>query len=222
MNWPSWNRATDRRRRPRELEAARRERARMTRDLHDGLSQDLYATNLALSALRDHLPSCYRGPVEQLIERQVDMFNALRKLIEQPAPPTGVVSTLELIAGLDTIARRELSAGLRLRATGVSSGHVAAVLVEHASYALREMLSNAVRHSGGTQIEARVDVDLATITIGVDDDGVGTHRPRTPGIGLASLELRAAQCGGWFRLSGRHPQGTMARWTVPLRCSARS
>jgi len=216
------NQPVERRRRRRELEAARRERARLARDLHDGLSQDLYATNLALTALRERLPSPYHGPVDDLIERQVTMFDSLRRLIEQPSRPSGAVPAQQLIAALDAIAQRELGAGLRLRATDVSPGHVAAVLVEHASFALREMLSNAVRHSGATQIGARVDVDLATITIGVDDDGVGTHRPRTPGIGLASLELRAAQCGGWFRLSGRHPRGTMARWTVPLRCSARS
>lgn len=218
MNWLSRDRAL-RRRRGRDHDIARRERARLARDLHDGLSQDLYASNLALSVLHEQLPSPYRSAVEQLIERQIDMFNSLRNIIERPGPQTGEIPLDELLGALDAIARRELGAGLRLASPAPPPRRVSATLAGHASFALREMLSNAVRHSGACDIEARVDLDVATITVGVDDDGVGPSEPGERGVGLGSLSTRAEQCGGWFRLSGRYPKGSRARWTVPFQGS---
>ncbi len=200
----------------RECEAARREREALARDLHDGISQDLYATHLSLTALLGRVPDDLHEPVEALIDRQTAVIASLRALLRgQPAPGT-TVDFDDLIADLDQTAHSDIGRSVRLHVDGDAPEEVSAVVAHHAVHALKEMLSNAVRHSAAEHVWAQASVDRGALTLRVDDDGLGIPETLRPGFGLGNLEARAEACGGWFLMTLRHPTGTIARWNAEL------
>jgi len=91
---------------------------------------------------------------------------------------------------------------------------IPAALADHTRAALREALSNVVRHSGAHQVSVHIGRD-DDLTLTVADDGCGipegvTHR------GLKHLEERAAQAGGRCEIDSSSRRGTTVTWTVPL------
>jgi signal transduction histidine kinase len=192
--------------------AAHQERRALARDLHDGVSQDLYATHLALTALRDQVPESVQPSVDRLIGRQVRTMALLRAVVDRRMAPEAPVSTDDLVTSLDRLVAHELGGGVQVCRSGEAPTEVPAILAQHAWRSLREMLSNAIRHSGAGHIEVDIDVDDQWITLRVDDDGPGITAPVRAGHGLVSLESRARQCDGSFQLRRRAPTGTTALW----------
>jgi signal transduction histidine kinase len=199
-----------------EQTLTKRSRRRLARDLHDGLTQDIYATNLALSALRDRLPAEFRPEVERLIDRQVTMITSARELVNRTESPLATVTLPDLVHHLGGITLRELGAEPSLTVEVSAQGDVPARLGRHAGFALREMISNAVRHSQGSSIEVRVEITETSLVLEVRDDGPGVAPDAVAGRGLNNLTSRAQACNGRFNLMSDTKDGTIARWDVPL------
>jgi signal transduction histidine kinase len=85
-------------------------------------------------------------------------------------------------------------------------------------HALREILSNIVRHSQATSVSVDVDVDeaLQLIVLCVSDNGKGFSSPVGPGRGLRNLTARARELGGDCVIDSALSRGTMVRWTARL------
>jgi signal transduction histidine kinase len=89
---------------------------------------------------------------------------------------------------------------------------------EHLVAALREALSNAVKHAQANRIDIMVEVDQATVLLMVTDDGVGVS-PGGPSrrSGVANLSARAQELGGSCVIERRtEGGGTRLVWRVPL------
>lgn len=70
---------------------------------------------------------------------------------------------------------------------------------------VRELLTNAIRHSGAEQIRIAVAVDAAWVRVVVEDDGVGIPEQGRRS-GLDHLRARAERRGGGLRIdSPRRP-----------------
>jgi signal transduction histidine kinase len=80
-------------------------------------------------------------------------------------------------------------------------------LAEHALAALREGISNAVRHARTTAITVTVEVGGDLVIDVADDDGVGIP-PDVARSGLHNLERRATTCGGSCVVTSRPAGGT--------------
>jgi signal transduction histidine kinase len=84
--------------------------------------------------------------------------------------------------------------------------------------ALREALSNVVRHADAHHVEVVVAVDTTEVTLRVTDDGVGPPVPGQPrGHGLDNMQARAARREGAFTIGPADPQGTVVEWRVPVK-----
>jgi signal transduction histidine kinase len=56
---------------------------------------------------------------------------------------------------------------------------------------------NAIKHARATRVAIRVTCSAGVVALTVEDDGVGFDRAAAgDGLGLASIEARAAACGG--------------------------
>jgi signal transduction histidine kinase len=91
---------------------------------------------------------------------------------------------------------------------------VDATLADHAEAVVREAVSNAVRHAGGTTLAISVAVD-DDLTIEVVDNGRGISGEIT-GSGLTNLHQRAEDAGGTFSVESVAAGGTKLRWSAPL------
>lgn len=201
---------------------AHEERSRLARDLHDGLAQDLYAANLVLSSLRDRVPAEVTPKVDELIDRHVLMLDDMRRLVDERVDrhslTAGTLSLDSLVEDLTDLTRRELDNDPMIEVEMTAPDRVRRRLSTEATFALREMISNAVRHSESTTIVVMVDAGSDRLSLCVADDGCGIPAAATPGRGLENLRFRARRCGGRFSVSSWQGVGTTARWVVPWSC----
>jgi signal transduction histidine kinase len=102
----------------------------------------------------------------------------------------------------------------KLEITGDLAG-VPVAVADHARAALREALSNVVRHSGARTVLVRVRRSESGLLLQVVDDGCGIPRDVTK-RGLRNLEERATAAGGGCRITSSPDSGTTVAWEVPL------
>lgn len=178
------------------------ERERIARDLHDILGHSLTAISIksGLAArLADADPAAAR---EQMLEVERIARVALGDV---RATTTGLRQV--------RLATEIASARSVLLAAGVEAAVPSAVpaLVDRDSellgYAVREAVTNVVRHAEATRVVIRIE-DRAVI---ISDDGVGLPTARPRGSGIDGLRRRFADAGGTFSIRSGSAGGTVVR-----------
>jgi len=196
------------------------ERERIARDLHDVLVQRLYAAGMQLDLLA-------RRPSRKLARKDATrLSDAIDQLDASIADVRAVVRALRNPDPAETAADLAESATVEVAIAGELLGFppeltidggladVPAELADHARAALRETLSNVVRHSGATHVTVHIGrTDALRLTVA--DDGCGIPQGVTR-RGLTHLDERARQAGGRCAVRSS-PKGTTVTWTVPLR-----
>lgn len=208
----AWQLASSQRR-MRELEILA-DRDRIARDLHDHVIQRLFAVGLSLQGT---IPRARSAEVQQRLAGNIDDLQEVIQDIRTTIFDlhTAQAATTRLRQRLDEVITQFSGAGPRATAQFVGPLSVVdAALADHAEAVLREAVSNAVRHSGATELTVRVTV-ADDLCIEVADDGSGITGPVTES-GLANLRDRAAEAGGEFTVENRSGGGTVLRWTAPL------
>ena len=195
------------------------DRERIARDLHDHVIQRLFAVGLSLqSQVAKIEPAQARERVDAAVQQIDEAIADLRSSIfNLRAAPDGARGKLrrrlaEIAAGVGGDGPR-----VTVRCHGPVDTVVSPQLAEQAEAVVREAVSNAVRHSGGTAVTVSVTA-ADRLDIEVADNGKGIDEAVEKGIGrsgLANLADRAAACGGRFEVVGG-PGGTTVRWCAPL------
>ncbi len=190
---------------------ARQERRRIASDLHDDLGAQLLTIAQASNhASRERIAGMARQALDE-------MRLSVRGLAGEPAGVGDVLAdwraesvTRLAAAGFqaDWLAQ-ELPAGLVLPART----HVQLTRI------LREALSNAIRHSGGTLCRVRFGLDDGELHMAIEDDGRGL--PAAPdrrglGHGLANIERRVRSLQGKYRFEQADSGGTRLKVWIPL------
>lgn len=206
------------------LKKTMEERARLGRDLHDGLIQAIYAAGLGIAAARKRLgadPAAAERHLGQVADVLNDTIREVRDFITglEPDPPddlalTRTVERLFATMNADGAARAELSLDEAVAARFPNSLRTELLLL------LREAVSNALRHGRARLVQIRLaaspdDPDLARLEI--QDDGAGFD-PATArrGRGLDNLFARAAGHGARASLESAPGQGTRLTFLFPL------
>jgi signal transduction histidine kinase len=191
------------------LQALLHERERMSRDLHDGTIQSLYAIGLGLGRLRRALggaPERDRldASLVELDHVVAELRSYLVTLDPGVSPAQSAVAALsELVARLRQTAETEL----RFAADpGVGEGWPPAAVLD-LLLAAREGVSNALRHGHATQVELALrEAGRGGVHFTMTDNGQGfdprATRPNG-GHGLANLERRARAWQGWLELQSK-------------------
>lgn len=193
--------------RMREMERERSladERERIMRDMHDGLGGHLIGA-LALA--------------ERAGAAQSEIGNVLRqasddlRLVIRSFEPSGDDLSV-LLGGARRVLQRQVDAvGLALR-WEVTDTRSLPSLGPHVSLCVlrivQEAVTNAVRHSCGTQIAVRTIDAPGEIWVDVEDDGHGIDLRAPAGRGLANMRSRASQIGAAIEISATQP-GTRVR-----------
>jgi signal transduction histidine kinase len=207
----------------RPSDAARAERARIARELHDGLIQALYGMGLLIrtQAERTDLPERGRQTMQGWVRRidgLVDEASAYVAGLEVRGD-----ALIDLGAGIDAIAEEAAAAGLDV-STEVNStddGRLSRQVGHELLVVAREAASNAIRHARARRLAIHVEVDplVDTVTLTVDDDGVGFEpaRHRPGGHGLDNMAARAAALRGSLDVLSRRSAGTRVRLRAPMR-----
>jgi signal transduction histidine kinase len=208
----AWQLATSQRR-MRELDVLT-DRDRIARDLHDHVIQRLFAVGLNLQGA---IPRARVPEVQQRLNQSVDDLQEVIQEIRTAifdlhgAQQGSTRLRQRLDEAIDAFADPKIRT--RVQFTGPLSV-VDATLADHAEAALREAVSNAVRHSGATTLAINVSVD-DDLTVEVIDNGCGIADDITPS-GLTNLRRRAEEVGGTLDVQRGDAGGTTLRWSAPL------
>jgi signal transduction histidine kinase len=163
-------------RRAREL-AAREERARLWRDLHDGALQSL--TGLALILERaDQLVESNPAETRRVLAEAQELVRAEQRdlrlsILEQKSSAgASVVETLPALA--TQLARRfEQVWGLSTDVRIAPDVAVSSDMALQVSRMIQEALSNSVRHGKSTEAQLTIEQDSSALTITIEDNGRG-------------------------------------------------
>jgi signal transduction histidine kinase len=200
--------------------AALEERTRLSRELHDGLAQDLWLAKLKVGRLasmndlgHDARAVCdeLTGAIDAGLADARQAVMALR-LGSEPA-----VSLTELMARyVDDFGDRF---GLRTEFT--CDGELPRLTPRAEAELLRiaqEALNNVVRHADATFVRVRAGIVGSHLELVVGDNGVGFEpsEVKEGSVGLASMRERAQIIGGELVIDSRPQDGTRIRVRVPL------
>ena len=199
------------------------ERLRISRDLHDGIIQSIYAVSLSLEDVTDLVasdPAEAAARVDRAIDRLHTTIADIRTFITGLGPDAagGLALALEsmareLFAGSGTELALDLSGAAALEAR--ISPEAAHELVQIA----REGLSNVARHSGANRAALSLQFDGQTAELRVEDDGAGFDPAQRFGsghFGLANLRDRAAALAGSLSIDSQPGEGVRIIVRLPL------
>jgi signal transduction histidine kinase len=188
------------------------ERQRLSRELHDSVSQSLYAIQMAAQLALEGIeraPAEAARPVNQIMQLADASQAEMRALIFELRP--------------ETLERDGLVAALGGQVDAFRSTHgISARLIAGAEPALpvevkrafqaiaREALCNAAKHARARHVEVRLEADQQVAVLEVGDDGVGFDAGGSfPGhLGLRSMHERAAGAGGSLEVVSAPGRGT--------------
>jgi PAS domain S-box-containing protein len=200
------------------------ERARLARDLHDGMSQQLAGLSIALSGLKRRtgdLPgaSDLHAELTTLQQRTISLAEDIRHLSHNLHP--SVLEHDGLVAAIDALCadlrRRDL-----LDVTFKADGDFSAINPDSALCLYRvaqEALRNVVAHARARQTDVRLARLGERIELTVADDGrgfdIGPASAGVKGLGLVSINERVRLAGGTVSIMTEVNIGTRVRVDIP-------
>jgi signal transduction histidine kinase len=156
--------------------AAAVERARVARELHDGVVQTLHAIAFRLYALRTRSSFATGEREQELLEIQQLVQNEaanVRHLIQQLEPldfdPRHLV---DFLAGMVTRYRQDTGIGAQF-VCDVADVNLPPPICRELAGILREALANVRRHSGAQNVLVRLARQRSGWTLIIEDDGRG-------------------------------------------------
>jgi signal transduction histidine kinase len=184
-----------------EATRLRQKRDQMTRDLHDGLGQDLTGLSLMLRSLERSLEpeqAAQREAVESMSAVVRQLLDDTR-VIAQGGAPTRVPLS-QLAVALDQLARRSAArAGIDVQCTStVAAALPASEVIGTNLYRIaQEATTNALRHAGARRIRILFEAADGRLQHGITDDGCGFEpvAAQATGAGLTNMRNRAAAIG---------------------------
>ncbi|HTH60595.1 MAG TPA: cache domain-containing protein [Paraburkholderia sp.] len=210
------------------VESQENERARLSRELHDGISQMLVSVKLLLeSALAQLEQSGARVPAAEAplatgLARLGDTLREVRRISHALRP--AMLDDLGLAAALEQLTR-ELSeeAGIEIGFTHVTHSHTAPLADDVNTMLFRiaqEALTNIVRHARAERAALTLDVSSQGATLTIADNGRGfdiddAQSDPGAGMGLRNMRERVEKFGGTLSLSSQPGHTVVTAW-VPL------
>jgi signal transduction histidine kinase len=194
------------------------ERARVARDLHDGLGQELTGVRLVVGALlagaRGHEERAALQDVVVLLERGHEVLRrSLHDLTPSALEEHGLVLAIRHMVE-ELAARGGLRAEIELDPLQETVPRPLAVAVFRV---VQEALSNVIKHASASTVKVTLRCTDASLDLVIADDGVGLSPGRMDQpsqFGLVGIRARVAALGGAVNLHGEG--GTRVSVHLPL------
>ncbi|MCL2463839.1 MAG: GAF domain-containing protein [Micrococcales bacterium] len=217
------------------------ERERIARDLHDLAIQQLFATGMQLETVRRRAehgidPQELTAVVEEALDNVDESVRQIRHIVYELRDPDAATGLVERLRREASLARTGLGFapslvilldGAALAADDADTEYqiderLDAQLTDDVVAVVREGLANAARHAQASSVRVRVTVTgkgpQGTVTVEVQDDGVGLPPVRVRSSGTGNLATRARQHRGSFSLTAPpdDAHGALLTWQAPL------
>ena len=204
-------------------DATRRERLRLSHDLHDNLQQILAATKFRLDAAENLVDADLPAAREQIswakkaVEgAQAGLRSILWDLREESEGPESLAGLLRYAVG-----RMPHWAGKVSVETHGSEPEGARVFGGRFLMILQEAVGNALSRGRARHVRVRLFFRRGLVRLAVSDDGCGFSPDDVPGereghLGLASMAKRAGEIGGTLVVKSEIGKGTLVMVEIPM------
>jgi NarL family two-component system sensor histidine kinase LiaS len=221
------------------------ERRRLARDLHDTVSQQLFALHMTAAALpqvieRDPLQASQL--IEQLISVSQHAQRQMRGLIAQLRPielegrtlpqaldrwfpdycrQNQLQGTLDLDLSLGegegAVAKGGGSGGKQASASDRSRAPMPEAIEHQMFLLIQEGMANVVKHSEATRVTLSLRDTGRQYSLQIEDNGAGfdTSAVKAGSYGLATMKERAEKLGGSFEIASRPGMGASLKVRIP-------
>lgn len=210
------------------------ERARISRDLHDLAIQQLFASGMHITAMREEMSARglegITGALDDAISAIDDSVKQIRHIVHSLRDDGSSAAIVPRLQHETSVARQSLgyAPSLLLTWNGVdvteSDYHliddaVGSDIGDDVVAVVREGLSNAARHAKASSASVKIEATPDEIVVQVVDDGAGIEQALSRRSGLSNLAARARRHHGTFTIEprGDGQHGTRLEWRVSLR-----
>jgi signal transduction histidine kinase len=202
----------------REELATQAERARIAREIHDGMAQSLYMLSLGLEACAD-AAEAREGELGRRLAALVGvskqaLWEARRYIFDLTPPDAGEHSLVAMLQNLT----REFETVSRVPTILTVEGAARPVPSEDAAALYRigqEALANVFKHADARHAVVTLAYLPDAVRLTVADDGRGLPVERRNGYGLGNMRRRAEDAGGALRIESVPGGGTTVCAEVP-------
>lgn len=196
------------------------ERQRLARELHDAVSQQLFAiamTTAAIKRMMDKNPQRAAQQIELVEEMASAAQSEMRALLLHLRPATLQDKPLgeamaELLEELKQKQMLKITWDLE-EVRGLPSG-----IEDHLFRILQEALSNILRHARANHINVKMFTLNGQVRLRITDDGVGfdPEEEKMTSYGLASMRERVIEVGGSLEIYSAVGKGTQLEVRIPV------
>lgn len=200
--------------------AVMEERQRLARDLHDVVSQQLFALSMMSSATlrlfeidRDKA----KTQLEEISKIAANAQGEMRALLLHLRPIQlsddrlceGVIKLLQELKG---------KTNLEFQASIDDIEHISKAAEEHLFRIIQEALSNILRHAEASKVKITLTEKENYIYLFIADNGKGfnPNRERIASYGLKTMRERCEEVGGVFNIRSKENEGTYIDIRIPF------
>ncbi len=203
----------------RQSQALTADRERISRELHDGIIQSIYAAGLILEGARALIPEDPDAAQVQLTRAMQGLNQTIQDIRRYIFNLRGVAPEADLVTELEQLLRDFRINTLletRLIVFGEARDTLTAERRQHILQIVREALANVARHAHARRVEVHLSYTPRALQLQIADDGVGLAMiPTTTGQGLRNIRERARLLEGTLDIDSAPGQGVTITLTVP-------
>lgn len=204
----------------RVLQVQEDERARIARDLHDQLGQELLYLRMKAQSLAEQMndpPEAHESLLElvSLIDR---VRSTSHRIAESVSPP--ILDDLGLVRAVQLSAAEfsRLSSIACYVDVAVDSAGIPKEVATAAYRILQEALTNVSKHARASEVHVSIRKMRKDLVLRISDDGVGLDDSvsETSSLGLVGMKERARLAGGSVQITNRPSGGVQVLARLPL------
>lgn len=187
------------------IQGGEQERARLSRDLHDGLGGMLAGVKMNLSVLGSRSGS---GELDKVITQLDNSVNELRRIARNMMPETLINSGLETALSDLCDSLPEQKPQISFQAINLQKNIRPDIQVIIYRIA-QELITNVLRHAGASRTLVQCSQNGNRFYLTVEDDGRGFNPDaKREGIGLLNIRNRVDYLNGQVEIISQHSRGT--------------
>ncbi|WP_176583843.1 sensor histidine kinase [Priestia megaterium] len=200
-------------------EIVSQERNRLARELHDSVSQQLFAASMLMSAITESNLTLQDSEAKQLkmVEKMINQSQLeMRALLLhlRPAALKGKSLQAGMKELMNELAQKvPLELNWKIEAFELDKG-----IEDHLFRILQESVSNTLRHANATALDVLLIKRDFSIILRIVDNGVGfdVEKEKVGSYGLQNMYERAVEIGGLLKIISLPDKGTKLEVKVPL------
>ncbi|HRX31095.1 MAG TPA: PAS domain-containing sensor histidine kinase [Tenuifilaceae bacterium] len=206
------------------IDGQEKERQRLSRELHDGLGQNLVAIKLKLESITEEKA----GELSAILNQVKQMFNhtieEVRRISNNLMPAALKEFSLAVVLR-NLINEVESNSGVSVEfAVGIIPEPLDQLIKTYVYRIVQEALTNVVKHSGASRVLVSIYSDYSSLHLQIEDNGEGFDASESSytGNGLYNMKERAYLLNGKINIISSKGKGVKIIAQFPLKMQKNS